>query len=286
MFDAKLFSNLVQKSQGKRSLNEYARNTEVSASYLSRIKNMQIDKAPSPLIIRKLADRPEEVSYTELMAAAGHILPMEEAEKRKAKFYYINKSFGNPHGTFPVTDEDIAVLTQEERDELDNFIEDSTEEELWDFLSSLSNIDDATLMIRAEEELQALDNGMLRIPVLGKISCGDPILSEENFQGFRYEHVSNLPKGELFILEAKGNSMEPSIPNGSFVTIRVQPGVENGEIAAVRIDNSDEATLKRVKKQGSVILLMPDNKDYDPIIVTEDTPITILGKAMRYSVDL
>lgn len=126
----------------------------------------------------------------------------------------------------------------------------------------------------------------VRIPVLGKIACGDPILAEQNIESYRYEFADSLPSGELFILEAKGKSMQPTVPDGCFVLIRQQSEVENGEIAAVRINGDEEATLKRVKKQGDIIMLMPDNNEFEPIIVTEENPITILGKAIRFTVDL
>lgn len=126
----------------------------------------------------------------------------------------------------------------------------------------------------------------VRIPVLGKIACGDPILADENIETYRYEFADSLPSGEIFILEAKGKSMHPTVPDGCFVMIRQQNEVENGEIAAVLINGNDEATLKRVKRQGDIVMLMPDNAEFEPIIVTEENPITILGKAIRFTVDL
>ncbi|PEB56212.1 XRE family transcriptional regulator [Bacillus pseudomycoides] len=126
----------------------------------------------------------------------------------------------------------------------------------------------------------------VKIPILGKIACGLPICAEENFEGFRYEMSDILPQGELYYLEAKGNSMEPTIPNGSFVLIRKQTDVENGEIAAVLINGDTEATLKRVKKQGDVVILMPDNSSYEPIVLTSNVPARIIGKAIRFTRDL
>ncbi len=79
---------------------------------------------------------------------------------------------------------------------------------------------------------------------MGKIACGDPITADENLTGYRYESPDNLPSGNLFYLQAKGDSMEPTIPNGSYVLIREQPEVENGEIAAVLVNGDTEALLK------------------------------------------
>lgn len=124
------------------------------------------------------------------------------------------------------------------------------------------------------------------IPILGEIACGDPITAEENIEGYLEEPEDSLPSGTVFYLGAKGHSMEPTIPNGSNVLIREQPEVEDDEIAAVLVNSDTEATLKRVKHQGNMIMLMPDNKDYSPIIITSDNPVRILGKAIRYTTNL
>lgn len=126
----------------------------------------------------------------------------------------------------------------------------------------------------------------LKIPILGEIACGDPLLVEDNFKGYRYESPDMLPSGTLFYLEANGSSMEPTIPNGSHVLIREQPEVEYGEIAAVLVNGDTEATLKRVRKQGDTVILMPDNRDYEPYIITKDNPARIIGKAVRFTQDL
>jgi repressor LexA len=124
------------------------------------------------------------------------------------------------------------------------------------------------------------------IPVIGVIACGEPILAEQNFEDYRYEVADNLPTGKLYYLYAKGESMSPTIPPGSLVLIREQPYVESGQIAAVLLNGDTEATLKRVKWQGDILLLMPDNPAYEPIVVTNDTPVRIIGRAIRYSVDI
>lgn len=126
----------------------------------------------------------------------------------------------------------------------------------------------------------------VRVPVLGKIACGDPILAEENIKEYRYESPDMLPSGTTFYLEAYGDSMEPTIPNGSLVLIREQSEVEYGEIAAVLVNGDEEATLKKVTKQGDTVLLMPINNAHDPIIVTEDNPARIIGKAVKVTTEL
>ena len=129
-------------------------------------------------------------------------------------------------------------------------------------------------------------NRLTKIPLLGTIACGDPILADENITDYLTEPVDYLPSGKLFYLRAKGQSMEPTIKNGSLVLIRQQPEVEDGEIAAVLFTDDDEATLKRVKRSGDTMILLPDNRRYEPIIVSKDNPVRILGKAVRERTNL
>lgn len=123
------------------------------------------------------------------------------------------------------------------------------------------------------------------IPLIGEIACGDPITAEENIEEY-VTHVfpkGQVPSGELIDLRAKGHSMEPTIPDGSIVTIRLQPEVEDGEIAAVLVNGDTEATLKRVKHIDGLIMLKPDNDEFDPIIITPNTPARIIGKAIQFT---
>ena len=131
-----------------------------------------------------------------------------------------------------------------------------------------------------------LKNEFVKVPILGTIACGEPLLAEQNIEGYFYEFKELLPSGNVFGLIAKGNSMEPTIPDGAKVLIREQNDVEYGEIAAVLVNGDTEATLKRIKKQGDMIILMPDNPEYEPYIITANNPAKIIGKAIRVTKDL
>lgn len=127
----------------------------------------------------------------------------------------------------------------------------------------------------------------VRIPIIGTIACGTPILAEQNIDGYTTELFDEEPEdGTLFALKCQGNSMEPKIPNGATVIVHLQPTVEDDEIAAVLVDDDEEATLKRVKHVGKQVMLMPENKKYDPILLNEENPGRILGKVVKVSYNL
>ena len=117
------------------------------------------------------------------------------------------------------------------------------------------------------------------IPILGEIACGDPILAQENLDGYFLSDPSII-KGD-FILRAQGDSMiDAGIHEGDYVFISQTPDVENGAIAAVLID--DDTTLKRFYKSDDKIVLQPENSAYSPIIITEEDGknIKILGQVI------
>lgn len=152
------------------------------------------------------------------------------------------------------------------------------------FRVSLSELMESDLTNKTSNIIPA--GNTVKIPVIGEIACGDPILAEENISGYREELSDLLPHGNLFYLHTKGNSMTPTIPVNSYVLIREQSDVDNGDIAAVLVNGDTEATLKRIKRQGDIVMLMPDNPDYSPYIITKDNPARILGKAIKFSADL
>lgn len=127
---------------------------------------------------------------------------------------------------------------------------------------------------------------IVKIPVIGKIACGDPITAIENIEEYKERSIEGLPSGELFYLTAAGKSMEPVIRDGSSVLCRKQPDVENGEIAAVLVNGDEETTLKKVRKINGMIMLEPINDKYDPFIITEENPAKIVGKAVEVTYKL
>lgn len=121
---------------------------------------------------------------------------------------------------------------------------------------------------------------MKKVPLVGRIACGTPILAQENIEDY-----VDVPKDRHvdFCLTCSGDSMiDAGIDDGDTVYIRKQPDVENGEIAAVRI--GDEATLKRVYKYPDCIVLEAENRAYAPLrYFKEDmNNVVIEGKAVGW----
>lgn len=118
-------------------------------------------------------------------------------------------------------------------------------------------------------------------PRLGTIACGEPILAEENIE--TYDDIPDNIKCD-FTLVCKGDSMiNARINDGDIVYIKQQSQVDNGEIAAVLIDN--EATLKRVYIYDDKVVLQPENTKYPPFVYTKEemNDIRILGKAVGFT---
>ena len=108
-----------------------------------------------------------------------------------------------------------------------------------------------------------------RFPMLGKIACGEPIYCDEEYETF-VEASADINAD--FCLTARGDSMiNARIFDGDIVFIRAQPQVENGEIAAVIVN--DEATLKRVYLKSDRIILRPENPLF-PVLQYEGAELT------------
>lgn len=105
-----------------------------------------------------------------------------------------------------------------------------------------------------------------RIPLVGKIAAGDPILAVEDPGEYiivdtRINRVNGTDINEFFALEVTGQSMEPTIHDGEFVLVRRQPEVEIGQIG-VFMCNEEEATIKRFAREMGKVYLIPDNKQF------------------------
>lgn len=124
----------------------------------------------------------------------------------------------------------------------------------------------------------------VKIPVLGYVRAGIPVEAVEEILDYEEITESMAQKGNFFGLKIKGESMEPRICEGDVVIVRQQPDVESGEIAVVLV-NGDEATVKRLVKQESGIMLQAFNPEFPPLFFSlkdiEEKPVSIVGKVVE-----
>ena len=205
-----------------------------------------------------------------------------------AKFSAIIKSLRIERG---ITQEQLAALLKVSRSTIGMYETGSREPdfETLEAIADIFNVDMDYLMGRSTVERKnpvaatPIPAGFQplpqrdRIPRVGQIACGTPILAEENVEA--YDEVPSEWHAD-FTLLCQGDSMEPKIKNGDVVAIHCQPMVENGEVAAVLIDG--EATLKRVFLFDDHIELRAENPTFPTILrIGEDmNTITIEGKAV------
>lgn len=121
-----------------------------------------------------------------------------------------------------------------------------------------------------------------KIPIVGEIACGTPILAQENITDY-----ADMPKtiNADFALICKGDSMVGAgIQDGDIVYIKKQDIVQNGQIAAVIVNSDCEATLKRFYRDGNKVTLTPENPAYPPMVYVNEeiNSLRIVGRAVGY----
>lgn len=153
-------------------------------------------------------------------------------------------------------------------------------------LSEVLHADPAYIMGWTEEPVSNVIPmpNLQRVPRLGAIACGKPILAEQNIED--YDQVPDFVKCD-FTLICRGDSMiNARIHDGDIVCIKEQPEVESGQIAAVLVEGEydSEATLKRVRLAEGRITLWPENPAYAPLDFTGDdvNRVRILGLATHF----
>ena len=127
-----------------------------------------------------------------------------------------------------------------------------------------------------------------RFPMLGEIACGKPIYTNEERESYI---MTGTDINADFCLKAKGDSMiNARILDGDIVFIRKQDIVDNGEIAAVIVNDDSEATLKRFYyyAEKCMVILKAENPSYEDMIFTNEelNNFHVLGKAVAFQSDV
>ena len=144
--------------------------------------------------------------------------------------------------------------------------------------------------IKENEPYDEFDNiykiATQKLPLLGEIACGQPIYADEDRESYV---LAGADIKADFCLKCKGDSMiNARINDGDIVFIRKQDIVNNGEIAAIIID--EEATLKRFYyyKEQNMVILRPENSKYEDIVLVGEQleRVKVLGKAVAFQSDV
>lgn len=153
-----------------------------------------------------------------------------------------------------------------------------------DELLGLKNNDMVKESLTVYEVVEKDFSNIVTIPVVGTIVAGQPVLAEQNIEGYMPILSAFISKHkQYFYLRVKGNSMNLEFPDGSYVLVERTNEVENGSIAVVLV-NGYEATVKKISINNNIITLIPMSSDpsYQPQIydITRDE-VNIIGKVVQ-----
>jgi repressor LexA len=121
---------------------------------------------------------------------------------------------------------------------------------------------------------------LMELPVIGRVAAGSPMLAEEHVQG-RYQVDPNLftPRAD-YLLRVRGMSMrDAGILEGDLLAVHRTQEVRSGQVVVARL--ADEVTVKRFRRRGHAVQLLPENPDFEPIeIDLRNEPLVIEGVAV------
>lgn len=161
------------------------------------------------------------------------------------------------------------------------------------YLAEYFNVNEIWLMgYDAPMERQKVESNVFpttdvpeKVPVVGKISAGLPILATENIEGYEFAPSSQIKKGyTYFYLRVQGDSMNLKFNEGDIVLIQRQDTLENDEIGAILVDGND-ATVKKYKFENGLVILEPMSTNPEntvQIYNPKKINIQIIGKVISY----
>mgnify|MGYP002552429059 CR=1 FL=1 len=124
-----------------------------------------------------------------------------------------------------------------------------------------------------------------KVPVIGKISAGLPILAVENIEGYEFAPSSHIKEGyEYFYLRVQGDSMNLKFNEGDIVLVQKQDTLENDEVGVILV-NGDDATVKKYKSENGLVILEPLSTNPEntvQIYNPKNINIKIIGKVVSY----
>ncbi|MEP6506471.1 MAG: transcriptional repressor LexA, partial [Betaproteobacteria bacterium] len=106
----------------------------------------------------------------------------------------------------------------------------------------------------------------LSLPLVGRVAAGSPILAQEHVEQTYLLEASMFPRRPDYLLKVKGMSMrDAGILDGDLLAVQRSREARNGQIVVARL--GDEVTVKRFRRTRTTIELLPENPDFEPIVV-------------------
>jgi repressor LexA len=119
----------------------------------------------------------------------------------------------------------------------------------------------------------------LSLPLVGRVAAGSPILAQEHIESTYNVDPSLFSAKPDYLLKVRGMSMrDAGILDGDLLAVKKIDSAKNGQIVVARL--GDDVTVKRYKKSGSVIELLPENPDFEPIRVESSQDFALEGLAV------
>lgn len=319
MFDKNKFAVILKKIlETYNNQRDFAKKSGINRTYLSQYMNMKLDKPPKPEILNKLSKSSNGlVSYEELMQICGYNLLMQLSKDTYSDFIQITDNewsllFGSNKIIHLKNNEAVAWsniienLINPKNPKRINFVESdytkfATNKDEFDMIKRLYHFfllllckyigkkDDYDDLISKIKEMNLQinnSNSLFNVPIVGKIAAGQPILAQENIEGYLpvEPNVYGLTTSDdLFYLRVSGESMNLKVHNGDYALIHKQDYAENGDIIVAIVNSDDEATLKRYKKINNEIIMLEPMSSYpmEPIVINlKETKFLIIGKAI------
>lgn len=130
--------------------------------------------------------------------------------------------------------------------------------------------------LRTADPSPALIPDVVKVPVVGQVTAGQPILAEENIEEYFPLPKEFVRQDTVFMLRVRGDSMRNAgIFDGDLAVVRRQSSAENGEIVVAMLEN--EATVKRFYREKKHIRLQPENELYEPLLSRN---VSVIGKVI------
>jgi repressor LexA len=139
--------------------------------------------------------------------------------------------------------------------------------------------------VNIDSNVFPINDTPVKVPVVGRISAGLPILAQENIEGYEFAPSSMIKEGfEYFYLKVQGDSMNLKFNDGDIVLVQKQDELENNEIGVILVNGYD-ATVKKYKSENGLVILEPMSTNPENTVQVynpKDISIKIIGKVVSY----